>query len=202
MNDIQLTPHLTSSNALTLSHSNKLDDIRLTEHFKLSEFTRSATASRMNIDNSLNPDNPQHAKIISNLKNLCVQVLEPLRAHANSNPSPLTGSLACGEHVEPGGVSIIIGSGYRCPPLNKAVGGVPNSQHQTGEAADIHLYTNAEGREWFTWLMDNTAFDQLLFERESPTSNHYWIHVSCRLDLTQNRQQVKHITKASSKRTG
>lgn len=152
-----------------------MTDIQLTPHFRLSEFTRSATASRMNIDNSLNPDNPQHAKIISNLKNLCVQVLEPLREHA--------------------GKPILVGSGYRCPSLNKAVGGVPNSQHQTGEAADIHLYTNAEGREWFTWLMDNTAFDQLLFERESPTSNHYWIHVSCRLDLTQNRQQVKRITK-------
>ena len=51
-NDIQLSKHLTSSSALTLSHSNKLDDLRLTEHFKLSEFTKSATASVRKIDNT------------------------------------------------------------------------------------------------------------------------------------------------------
>ena len=46
MNDIQLSKHLTSLSALTLSYSNKLDDLRLTEHFKLSELTKSATASK------------------------------------------------------------------------------------------------------------------------------------------------------------
>lgn len=30
-----------------------------------------------------------------------------------------------------------INSGYRCPELNKAVGGVPSSQHVLGEAADV-----------------------------------------------------------------
>lgn len=32
---------------------------------------------------------------------------------------------------------IVISSGFRCPEHNKAVGGLPNSAHLTGEAADI-----------------------------------------------------------------
>lgn len=35
------------------------------------------------------------------------------------------------------GKPIMVNSGYRCPLKNKAVGGVPNSQHLKGEAADI-----------------------------------------------------------------
>ncbi|MDY3074712.1 MAG: D-Ala-D-Ala carboxypeptidase family metallohydrolase [Prevotella sp.] len=133
MKDIQLSKHLTSSSALILSHSNKLDDLRLTEHFKLSEFTKSSTASARGIDNT--PNEQQ----VANLKRLCQEVLEPLRQHF--------------------GVPIIIGSGFRCPKLNKLVGGVSNSQHMTGEACDIHLSDQKKLREWFTWLMDNTNFD-------------------------------------------
>lgn len=35
------------------------------------------------------------------------------------------------------GKPLAINSGYRCPEVNKAVGGVPNSQHAKGEAADV-----------------------------------------------------------------
>ena len=35
------------------------------------------------------------------------------------------------------GVEMPVNSGYRCPELNAAVGGVPTSQHMKGEAADI-----------------------------------------------------------------
>lgn len=35
------------------------------------------------------------------------------------------------------GASLAINSGYRCPEVNKAVGGVPTSQHSRGEAADV-----------------------------------------------------------------
>ena len=87
--------------------------MRLTEHFKLSEFTNSSTATARGIDNT--PNEQQ----IANLKHICEEILEPLRAFA--------------------GQPIIIGSGFRCPALNKAVGGVKNSQHMTGEACDIRL---------------------------------------------------------------
>jgi uncharacterized protein YcbK (DUF882 family) len=38
-----------------------------------------------------------------------------------------------------GGVSIVIHAGYRCPAHNREVGGVPNSEHTRGLAADIHI---------------------------------------------------------------
>ena len=65
-----------------------------------------------------------------------------------------------------------------------------------GEAADIHLPDMAKLNSWFVWLMDNTNFDQLILERASKTSNHYWIHVSFKCDPSKNRHQVKYITKA------
>ena len=37
------------------------------------------------------------------------------------------------------GMPIKVTSGYRCPLKNKAVGGVENSQHLKGEAADISV---------------------------------------------------------------
>lgn len=35
------------------------------------------------------------------------------------------------------GKPLAINSGYRCPEVNKTVGGVPTSQHSRGEAADV-----------------------------------------------------------------
>ena len=107
--------------------------MRLTEHFQLSEFEKSSTARARGINNGV------PANIIPNIKNLCEQVLEPLRQHV--------------------GKPVVIGSGYRCPTLNKAVGGVTNSQHMTGEAADIHLNSIEEGKQWYAWIMDNCTFD-------------------------------------------
>lgn len=138
--------------------------MKLSEHFDLDEFTRSATADRLHIDNSLNPSDPTGQSIINNLRNLCQQVLEPLREHF--------------------GIPIMVSSGYRCPELNQAVGGVPNSQHLTGEAADIVLPKLADV---FYWLIDNTPFDQLGFESRGTTK---WIHVSCKMNQSENRQCI------------
>ena len=137
-----------------------MQDIPLTPHFKLSEFVKSPTATARHIDNT-----PSET-IVANLKALCEEVLEPLRQWY--------------------GKPIIIGSGYRCPTLNKAVGGVSNSQHMKGEAADLHIPTikapdgstiqdMATARSWIEWLLDN-RFDQLILEHDK--SGHYWIHVS------------------------
>lgn len=152
--------------------------MQLSQHFTLQEFTRSDIAVRHGFDNT--PDD----QAISNLRNLCNNILEPLRTHINSL------STAVGQRETP----IIITSGFRSPSLNKAVGGVRNSQHMTGEACDIHIPSTTIGRQWFLWLMDNTDFDQLIFEH----NNHgaYWIHVSCKSDLSQNRHQVLHLTKS------
>ena len=152
------------------------NDIQLSEHFKLSEFTRSATATARKIDNTPSQE------VISNLKVLCQNVLEPLRAFAQQ--------------------PIIISSGYRCPKLNSAVGGVYSSQHTLGEACDIRLpvskhTTQRDGKahtdkeilnSWFDWIVTNTDFDQAIIE--TANGKDFWIHVSCRRNKRKNRHQV------------
>ena len=136
----------------------------LSEHFKLAEFERSDVARQLQIDNRV------PAELIPSLRTLCREVLEPLRQHV--------------------GKPIRINSGYRCPALNgsEQVQGQANSQHLKGEAADIHLDSVAEGRDWFKWLMDNTNVDQLIWERKGSIC---WIHVSCKPRPEENRHHVK-----------
>ena len=145
-----------------------MKDQLLTPHFKLSEFIKSSTATARKIDNTPSQE------VISNLQALCQNVLEPLREYFNC--------------------PIIIGSGYRSPALNKAVGGVKNSQHMTGQAADIHIPDTATGSAWFEWMEDNLLFDQLIKEKSTKTSKSFWIRVSFRRD-GKNRQQVKFLIK-------
>ncbi len=84
------------------------------------------------------------------------------------------------------GKPIVISSGYRCPALNRAVGGANTSQHMKGEAADLHLPSIAIGRQWVEWLLDNVRFDHLIWEHDS--YGRYWIHISYKRDDQKNRQ--------------
>ena len=77
-----------------------MDD--LTKNFSYSEFTESSTAKARGIDNSL----PNQA-VRTAIKELAENILQPLR--------------------DAYGSGIRITSGYRCPALNKAVGGVATS---------------------------------------------------------------------------
>lgn len=142
--------------------------MQLTQHFSLEEFEFSTIAFARGFNNKV-PES-----LIPSLTTLCREVLEPLRAIVK----------------EP----IIISSGYRCPQLNRLVGGSPTSQHMKGEACNIHLPDQSKLREWFTYLMDG-QFDQLIMERASRTSNRYWIHVSCKRDPAKNRHLVLYLTK-------
>lgn len=87
--------------------------MKLTTNFTLQEFTHSATATAKGIDNV--PDAGQ----VENLRRLCTRLLQPLREL----------------YDEP----FAINSGFRSTELNKAVGGVPTSQHTKGQAADIRV---------------------------------------------------------------
>lgn len=87
--------------------------MKISKNFSLEELTHSDTAQRLKIDNA-----PRTEQII-NLCALVHHVLQPLRDHY--------------------GQPVKISSGYRCPKLNKAVGGVTNSQHIRGQAADIKI---------------------------------------------------------------
>lgn len=124
--------------------------MQLTEHFTLSEFVRSETADLKHIDNTPSQE------VVGNLRALCRNVLEPAR-------------MAFGE-------PIYITSGYRCPALNKAVGGKPTSQHLRGEAADLQVKGVRNLKRLYNAILDHGVFDQLLYETNKAGAK--WIHVS------------------------
>jgi hypothetical protein len=123
----------------------------ITMHFTIDELCASQTAKARGIKNK--PGVPE----IINLVYLAAYVLEPLRE-------------AMGEPIK-------IGSGYRCPALNRAVGGVVNSQHIKGQAADLCIDGDLKkGKRWFDWIKSHCQFDQLIWEHNAKGS--YWVHVS------------------------
>ena len=124
--------------------------MKLTKNFSLEEMYRSDTARRCGIDNK-----PQTEEVVENLRALCLEVLQPLRDHL--------------------GKPVVVSSGYRCKDLNKKVGGVENSQHLKGEAADIKVSGKEELIDVMRYIMDQTDFDQLIREKSGTTE---WVHVS------------------------
>lgn len=87
-------------------------------YFTYLEFVKSKTASELGIKNRI-CGRKNEAVIRQNIRNLCKVVLDPARMKL--------------------GKAIRISSGFRCPSLNKAVGGAPNSYHLVGRAADLVL---------------------------------------------------------------
>lgn len=161
--------------------------MKLSEHFKLEEFTRSYTALVEHINNSASTE------IIVNLTHVAIRILEPLRAFANT-PQGRPSLWLSPSHEVP----ITISSGYRCPALNKAVGGADKSQHMKGEAVDIHLPSIETGRKWLTFILENLRFDQLIWEHD--THGTYWIHVSLCINDADNRQKyIPNMVKAEKK---
>lgn len=84
----------------------------LSKNFSLREFEKSDTASMLGIDNTI-----KSKDVKDNIKELVDNILQPLR--------------------DSWGKPLFVNSGYRCIKVNKAVGGVPTSQHVIGQAADI-----------------------------------------------------------------
>ena len=147
---------------------------RLSDHFTLGELTKTNTKIK-NVPNEAQ---------VENLKRLCGW-LEQLRRRTTPSPSLLReGS------EEP----IIINSGYRSPEVNRAVGGVPNSNHLTGCAVDIHVTGIEQLIHYASTLLDisderQEDFDELLLER-SPRGT-YWLHFAVR--PSGNRRRVRLI---------
>ena len=81
------------------------------KYFTLKEFSHSDTAVSLGIDNTI----PKECE--ERIRHLVHCVLDPIR--------------------EQWGLPICITSGYRCPELNEEVGGVEDSYHMEGCAADI-----------------------------------------------------------------
>jgi putative chitinase len=144
-------------------------DMQLSEHFKLTEFTKSETAIRKRIDNT---PGPEHAQ---NLKNVCEKILEPVRKHF--------------------GKPVRINSGYRGPALNAAVGGSSKSQHCNGEAVDFEI-DGLPNPDLAKWVSQNCEFDQIILEfydpKEGPNSG--WVHASYTSKGTNRKQKLTAVT--------
>lgn len=128
--------------------------MKLSRNFSLEEFTRSETATKQGIKNEPGPEE------IKNITYLCTHLLQPLR---NIIKEPMN-----------------INSGFRCTELNKAVGGVPTSQHVKGEAADVR--TSNPRRLLEELKRSGLPFDQAILY---PT----FMHLSVRQEYG-NRYQV------------
>ena len=83
---------------------------------------------------------------------------------------------------------LAINSGYRCPEVNKAVGGVPTSQHTKGEAADVCPFgRNGHGDiETVMQLAQKAVELDLPFDQMILYSS--FVHFSHRLKGEQRRQ--------------
>lgn len=126
--------------------------MRLTDNFTLKELTKTNTGLP-NLITDLE---------IDNLTRLCQKVLQPLR--------------------DVYGSPIIVNSGYRSERVNKAVGGVPTSQHRRGEAADITAGSVKENKRLFN-ILKTMEFDQLI------SYGYRFLHVSYTIRKP-NRNQI------------
>ncbi len=128
---------------------------KLSQNFSLEELVASSTAKAKKIDNTPTPE------VKANLEKLCKTVLQPIRNKY--------------------GRAITITSGYRCPKLNAAIGGVKTSQHVTGCAADIKC-TGTSKAVLFNLIKDmiekgEIKVGQLIWEYGTKKEPN-WIHVS------------------------
>ena len=144
-------------------------EMRLSEHFSLRELCKTKTG----IENV-----PNEAQV-ENLKRLC-RWLERLRKRWNDK---------YGEGDDP----IIINSGFRSAAVNKAVGGVPTSNHLTGCAVDIRCIGMEQALRYAAILLDisdlnKEDYDELLIERKR---NVIWIHFAVRPSGNRRRTNFK-----------
>ena len=146
------------------------ETIRVSKNFALSEMVKSATAERLNVDNS-----PSDIHLV-NLTHLAIHILQPVRYQF--------------------GV-ITINSGYRSPALNAKVGGSKTSQHCNGQAADFESFSTPNP-DLAKWIANNLEFDQLILEfYDGVNPNSGWVH--CSYNLMGNRKKILTALKTGGK---
>ena len=96
------------------------------------------------------PENVPTMQAVANMTYGCLMLLEPARLEVGP---------------------ILINSGYRCDAVNRKVGGVPNSQHRLGQAADIRPKDPAQFQRLVDFLRHHELTDQLL-------TGSGWLHIS------------------------
>ena len=122
------------------------------KYFSINELTFSATALREGIDN-------RPSKCAYHLLHVLVdQLLDPIRRRY--------------------GAPIIVTSGYRCPALNTAVGGVANSHHIVGCAADITTGNIENNTMLFALIIDMQTTHAIRFTQLIAEKDYRWLHIS------------------------
>ena len=144
--------------------------MNLSRNFSLQELIKSDTAIRKGINNNPN------AEQIEKLKDLCENILQPVRDHFGR---------------------VKVTSGFRSPDLCIAIGSSVNSQHAKAEAADFEVI-GTDNAELADWIYKNLNFDQLILEFYTPGEpNSGWIHCSYTPD--QPRKQFLWAYKSEGK---
>ena len=124
----------------------------ISKHISYKEGVYSVTATRRGIDNVPNDEQ------LANMELIAEKVFEPLRKYV------------CGP--------IKINSFFRCPKLNKAIGGSKTSQHCKGLAIDIDdTFGVVANSDMYNYIKNNLDFDQLIWEF-GDDDNPNWVHVS------------------------
>lgn len=122
-------------------------NVRLSPHFTLDELCKTSYPKFQ--------DDEIYFLYVCNLNKLCTTVLEPLRKFL--------------------GRPVTISSGYRSIKLNKVVGGVFNSAHLTGRAADIHCSSFDMQVKIYDFLKKLPAAVCVIKEHKN---GKLWIHVN------------------------
>ena len=144
----------------------------ISKHISYKEGAYSITATRRGINNDPNDEQ------LSNMELLAEKVFEPLR-----------------EWV---GGPIKINSFFRCPELNKAIGGSSKSQHCHGQAIDIDdTYGKVANSEMYHYVKENLDFDQIIWEF-GDDDNPNWVHISY-VSEEDNRRRCLQAYKENSK---
>ena len=144
----------------------------LTKNFTSEELTASCTAKRLGLKNY--PD----SYVMGNLRVLCADILQPIR--------------------DEWGAPIIVGSGYRCTQLNEAVGGVVNSDHLYGCAADIKTLHDRplDNKQLFDLIRKMHSDGKLPSLKQCIDEYDYnWIHISYQDGRTAKLGQFLHLPK-------
>lgn len=137
---------------------------KLTEHFSLDEFLASDTAKTKGIRNAVTATEALRLSILAN-------EMEGVRAILGNEPISIT-------------------SGYRSPDLNKAVGGVSDSDHALAYACDFK-HSKLSTYECCKLIAgSNLAYDQLINEFDN------WVHISFNPKM---RHQIMRAEKVGTK---
>lgn len=135
--------------------------------FELADFERSATAKKKGINNNLQGDDINDYEL---LMSIIVKIQR--------------------KYMRP----IYVGSGFRSKILNKAVGGVGNSQHRSlsnEAAADITTGSTNDNRKLYELIRKMVIAGEIVLDQIIDEKSFSWIHISVKRTGLNRKQFIK-----------